>query len=249
VVTVSPGLAELLVAGHGLRREPAVVMNCPTSRHARPVRTLRADCALGPETPLIVYAGGLSAARNTILLVEALTDLPGVHLALVSVPPNGRRTSADEHLNRAAELGVLDRVHALPYVPHDEVVTYLAEADLAVSPLLHLPNHEIALSNKFFEYAQARLPMVVSDVRTMAATVRESGLGEVYPAGDRDGYLRAVRTVLADRARYRAAYERPVLLADWTWEHQAAVLDELYTRIRPVGVIAPRSSRSESVHS
>jgi glycogen(starch) synthase len=75
----------------------------------------------------------------------------------------------------------------------------------------------------------------------MAHTVREAGLGEVYPAGDRDGYLRAMRAVLADPARYRAAYARPVLLADWTWEHQAAVLDEIYTSLRPVGVIAPRS--------
>lgn len=239
-VTVSPALAELLRVEHGLPELPAVVMNCPTTPTGSPARNLRADCGVDATTPLIAYGGGLSVARNTILLVEALTDLPGVHLALVSIPPNGRRAAADEHLARARELGVADRVHALPYVPHDEVVTYLAAADVAVSPLLHLPNHEIALSNKFFEYAQARLPIVVSDCRTMAATVRETGQGEVYPAGDRDGYLRAVRAVLADPGKYRAAYARPGLLDGWTWERQAMVLDAVYASLMPVAGAAPR---------
>jgi glycogen(starch) synthase len=251
VVTVSPALAELLLEEHGLRELPAVVMNCPTMIPVErdepagggdePVRELRADCGLDQTTPLIAYGGGLSVARNTILLVEALTELPGVHLALVCVPPSERRAAADEHLARARELGVADRVHVLPYVPHDQVVSYLSVADVAVSPLLHLPNHEIALSNKFFEYAQAHLPIVVSDTRTMAATVTETGQGEVYPAGDRDGYLRAVRAVLADPERYRAAYARPGLLDGWTWERQAMVLDAVYGKLLPVAPMPPRA--------
>jgi glycogen synthase len=250
VVTVSPALAELLRTEHRLRELPAVVMNCPTMIPAEPAgdeeeppRELRADCEIDQATPLIAYGGGLSVARNTILLVEALTELPGVHLALVCVPPSERRAAADEHLARARELGVADRVHVLPYVPHDQVVSYLSAADVAVSPLLHLPNHEIALSNKFFEYAQARLPIVVSDTRTMAATVIETGQGEVYPAGDRDGYLRAVRAVLSDPDRYRAAYGRPGLLDEWTWERQAAVLDAVYDSVLPVAPAPPRARR------
>ena len=246
VVTVSEALAELLREEHHLPALPAVVMNCPTSGEATaekdtPGRDLRADCGVGPETPLIAYCGGLSIARNTILTVEAMPDLPGVHLALICVHPNRPRTVPDQHLARAAELGVADRVHVLDYVPHDVVVSYISSADLAVSPLLHLPNHEIALSNKFFEYAQARLPMVVSDVRTMSETVREKGLGEVFPAGDRDGYLEAVRAVLANKGKYRAGYDEPGLLDGWTWDRQATVLDAIYESLRP-----PRSDDATS---
>jgi glycogen(starch) synthase len=241
VVTVSEALAELLRAEHHLPALPAVVMNCPTSGEATaekdtPGRDLRADCGIGPDTPLIAYCGGLSIARNTILTVEAMPDLPGVHLALICVHPHRPRTVPDQHLARAAELGVADRVHVLDYVPHDVVVSYISSADLAVSPLLHLPNHEIALSNKFFEYAQARLPMVVSDVRTMSETVREKGLGEVFPAGDRDGYVEAVRAVLANKGKYRAGYDEPGLLDGWTWDRQATVLDAIYESLR-----APRT--------
>jgi glycogen(starch) synthase len=238
MVTVSAALAELLRDDYRLPELPGVVMNCPTrgeavAEKATPGRDLRADCGIGPQTPLIAYCGGLSTVRNTILTIEALPDLPGVHLALICVHPNRSRQVPDQHLARAVELGVADRTHVLNYVPHDQVVSYVSTADLAVSPLLHLPNHEIALSNKFFEYAQGRVPMVVSDTRTMAAAVRDHGLGEVFPAGDRDGYVRAVRTVLADPAKYRNGYDEPGLLDGWTWERQATVLDAAYAELLP----------------
>jgi glycogen(starch) synthase len=237
VVTVSPALAELLRDGHGLSELPAVVMNCPERDEIGGNGALDVDvrtaCGLGPDIPLLAYCGGINAVRGVTLMVEALPDLPGVHAVFVSVPPNGRRSGVDELEQRARALGVTDRVHVLPYVKHWQVVPFLATADAAVSPLHHLPNHEIALSNKFFEYSHARLPLIVSDVRTMAAMVRQTGQGEVFRAGDQADYVRAVRAVLADPQRYRAAYDTPGLLGQWTWSWQAKVLDRVYRSLAP----------------
>jgi glycosyltransferase involved in cell wall biosynthesis len=138
-----------------------------------------------------------------------------------------------ELVARATELGVGDRVHALPYVAHDQVVSFLSTADVGVIPIHHWPNHEIALITKFFEYSHARLPVIVSDVKTMAEVTRSTGQGEVFTAEDIDDYVRAVQAVLADPKRYRAAYDTPDLLAQWTWEAQADVLDQVYRRLLP----------------
>lgn len=238
VVTVSPALAELLQAEHQLRHPPAVVMNAPvrepTEEQRRSVvADLRVQCGLDRATPLLVYCGGITPVRGIDLMVDALAELVGVHIALVSLHPNGRNAASEQVLARARRLGVADRVHLLPYVAHWEVSEYLAPADAAVSALHHLPNHEIALSNKFFEYSHARLPLVVSDVRTMAEMVRSTGQGEVFRARDLADYVRAVRAVLADPDRYRAAYDRPGLLEAWTWEAQARVLDRVYSGLLP----------------
>ncbi|MER7459758.1 glycosyltransferase family 4 protein [Micromonospora sp. NPDC126480] len=240
VVTVSEALADLLVREHGLTERPAVVMNAPSVRGADAADPsgaaldLRARCGVDADTPLLAYSGGIAPVRGVDVMVDGLPQLPDVHIALVSVPP-GRPTTPyiDKLLARAAELGVADRVHVLPYVGHNQVAQFLSAADAAVSPLHHLPNHEIALSNKFFEYSHARLPIVVSDVKTMAEMVRTTGQGEVFRAKDVDDYVRAVRAVLADPARYRAAYDRPGLLEEWTWEAQAKVLDGVYRRLVP----------------
>ena len=231
VVTVSDTLADLLVRDHALPERPTVVLNAPVA--ATPdteAPGLRERCGLRPDTPLLVYSGAMAVQRGLDTVVEALPLLPGVHLALVVADPE--TAYVRQVVARAARHGVGDRVHVLPYVPHRQLVAFLATADIGLIPLHHWPNHEIALITKFFEYAHARLPIVVSDVRTMAETVRATGQGEVFRARDAADLARAVRTVLADPARYRAAYEGPDSpLPGWTWEAQAERLDALYRRL------------------
>src|SRR5262249_55600406 len=86
---------------------------------------------------------------------------------------------------------------------------------------------------KFFEYSHARLPLVVSDVRTMAQTTLETGQGEVFRADDLDDYLHAVSAILAEPDRYRKAYDQPGLLESWSWAGQARILDDIYSRLSP----------------
>jgi glycosyltransferase involved in cell wall biosynthesis len=216
-----------------------VVLNAPDglTGAAGDAPDLRELCGIGPEVPLLVYSGAAAPQRGMDIMVEALPRLDGVHVAFVvssDTDPYVRRLVA-----RAAALGVADRLHVLPYVPHDQVVRFLSGADAGVIPIHHWPNHEIALITKFFEYAHARLPMVVSDVRTMAETVKATGNGEVFRAEDLDDFVRATAAVLADPARYRDAYDKPDLLDAWTWERQAAVLEGVYRALVPAGGSAP----------
>ncbi|MCW3815015.1 glycosyltransferase family 4 protein [Micromonospora sp. DR5-3] len=237
VITVSATLAELLQRTHRLPVRPDVVLNAPP----RPVTGVPDDggtdvrdaCGIDAATPLLVYCGGVNPSRGVELMIDALPQLEKLHVALVTLHPTASNAASEALRARAVELGVADRVHLLPYVPHWRVPAFLASADAGVIPIHHKPNHELALITKFLEYSHARLPIVVSDVRTMADTVRETGQGEVFRAEDVADYLRAVRAVLADPARYRAAYDRPGLLDGWTWEAQAEVLEGVYRRLRP----------------
>jgi glycosyltransferase involved in cell wall biosynthesis len=251
VVTVSEALGDLLRAEHHLPERPTVVLNAPDRADdgtpvAAPDRSedgasttgvdLRAACGIAPGVPLLVYSGVAADRRGIDTAVEALPQLPGAHLALVVNKPASPYVQG--LLTRATALGVADRVHVFPFVPHDQVVRYLSSADVGVIPIHHWPNHEIALITKFFEYSHARLPIVVSDVKTMAETVRRTGQGEVFRAEDVADYVRAVRAVLADPGRYRAVYDQPGLLAGWTWQAQAEVLDGVYRRLLP-GPVGP----------
>ncbi|GGK25932.1 hypothetical protein GCM10010124_18070 [Pilimelia terevasa] len=231
VVTVSDTLAEMLRERHRLPRTPHVILNAPSTAEITADGTapsLRAQCGLAADTPLVVYSGGAAEQRGLRTMVEAMPLLDDVHVAFVVNAPDSPFVTALRE--QAAALGVAGRLHVHPFVPHDQVVPFLSSADIGVIPIHHYPNHEIALITKFFEYSQARLPIVVSDVKTMAATVRESGQGEVFRAEDAADYARAVRAVLADPARYRAVYETD-LLDSWTWEAQAKVLDSLYSQL------------------
>jgi glycosyltransferase involved in cell wall biosynthesis len=231
-ITVSDELADVLQRDHRLPERPTVVLNAPVvAPQAHSAPSLRDACGVDPDTPLLVYSGGAVARRGLDIMVDALPQMPDVHVAFVVSQPGGMYVK--QLLARATSLGVLSRVHVTSYVEPDQVVAYLSSADVGVIPIHHWPNHEIALITKFFEYAQARLPMVVSDVRAMSRTTRELGQGEVFRATDLEDYVRAVKLVLAERARYRAAYDRPGLLEEWTWRSQAEILDAVYTRLAP----------------
>ncbi|MCM1968521.1 glycosyltransferase [Streptomyces sp. G1] len=236
VTTVSETLAGMLQERHGLNAKPTVVLNAPDGevpplQAPEPVPDLRELCGIGADVPLSVYSGSAAPQRGLDIMVESLPLMPDVHVAFVVLntdSPYMRTLRA-----RAEELGVAERLHILPYVPHYQVVRFLSAADVGVIPLHHWPNHEIALITKFFEYSHARLPLVVSDVKTMGAMVEKTGQGEVFRAEDLEDYVRAVKSVLGDAERYRGVYDTPGLLDGWTWEAQADVLDTVYTGLLP----------------
>jgi glycogen synthase len=234
VITVSAELADLLKSYHHLAETPAVMLNCPdvsvgSTGDEPPVPDLRAICGIGPETPLFVYGGTVAPQRGLEIMVEALPRLDGAHVALIVEKPDLPYVQAV--LATATDLGVRDRVHLVPYVPFGQVIRFIATADVGVIPIHHWLNHEIALIQKFFEYSHARLPILVSDVKTMAETVRATGQGEVFVAQDVDDYVRAALAILAEPHRYRSAYDQPGLLDGWTWPEQALVLDRVYRRV------------------
>jgi glycosyltransferase involved in cell wall biosynthesis len=238
VVTVSDSLADLLRKEHDLTERPTVVLNAPAVDHreaadAPPVPALHDLCGIEPDVPILVYSGAAAKQRGLDVMIEALPRLERAHVALVVNAPTDPYVRG--LLERATRRSVRDRVHVLPYVPHWQVVRLLSGAAVGVIPIHHWPNHELALITKFFEYSHARLPLVVSDVRTMADTVRATGQGEVFRAEDVDDYVRATTAVLADPQRYRAAYDKPDLLDGWTWERQVEGLTAVYRRLMPGG--------------
>lgn len=229
VVTVSTAIADRLRADHRLADPPRVVLNAPVLSAARGERRLREDAGVAAGTPLLLYSGGMSWRRGVGTVLDALPLLPGAHLALVA-----REDDPDvpELLRRAERRQVADRLHVVPYVPVDQVVAYVAEATVGLVPILRLPNHELSLITKYFEYLHACLPIVTSDVREMAAVTRRLGVGEVFTAADPASLAEAVRRVLDTPECYRAAYRGPEdPRAAYRWERQAAGLDALYREL------------------
>lgn len=226
VLSVSEGMSDLLIPHLGLTKRPDIVANDPLFEGQAPaVRNLRADIGVGPDVPLMVYSGAVAPQRGVQTAAAALADLPGVHLVVIANPKN--QTVFDL---QAKFSNVADRFHVVPYVPNEQLVSYLSAATIGLIPLLHKQNHEISLITKFGEYMQARLPMIVSDVRTMAAEVRRLGNGEVFIAEDVADFVRATKLILADPKRYASVYTEEVLL-ERSWERQAENLIRIYNEI------------------
>lgn len=233
ILSVSEPMNDLLLEQLQVSTRPTIVANDPLVDGQEPsVRNLRADIGVAADVPLMVYSGAVAPQRGIQTALTALHDLPGVHLALIANPKN---KSVQDLVASAPELS--DRFHVVPYVPNSELVSYLSTADIGLIPILHRLNHEISLITKFGEYMQAHLPIIVSDVKTMSAEVVRLGNGEVFIAEDVPDFVRAAKLVLADPAKYRAAYTDEVL-SERSWERQAEILLATYNTIAKATPIA-----------
>ncbi len=233
VITVTQPLAEALQRQYRLAARPAVVMNSPViGAGAEPVDVgLRQRLGLAEGTTLLVYAGGVTAARGLETAVRALPALPQVHLAVVAVP--GPHTAGARRVAELASgLGVSDRVHLLDPVAPEQVSSYVSSADIGLLPLLHFGSHEVALPNKLFEYLHGGLPVLVSDCRAQAEFIREHRVGRVHVAGDVDSFVTELRALLEESGELRQHIRStPEMLVPFAWDQQETVLRETYRRL------------------
>jgi glycosyltransferase involved in cell wall biosynthesis len=220
VMTVSETIATMLATDYQLSVHPTVVLNAP--RRVQPavdpeLKTIRAKIGLAPDVPLHIYVGAAAPQRGLDAMIGALVNAEGHHVGLV-VNPNSPYVK--KLLEKAVALRVDDRVHVHPYVPEWYVSTFSSDATSGVIPILHYPNHEISLVTKYFEYLHARIPIIVSDVKTMAEEVLLQGNGLVFIAGDADELAAAFLQITAERARFAGAIT-DAMLDEYSWELQA----------------------------
>ena len=226
ILSVSEGMSELLVPHLELNSRPEIVANDPlVASQEKSKRSLRDDIGVGKEVPIMVYSGAVAPQRGVETAVRALEFMPTVHLVVIANPKN--QTVMDL---KAKYSNFADRFHVLPYVPNAELVSYLSAANIGLIPLHHKQNHEISLITKFGEYMQAKLPILVSDVKTMAAEVRKLGNGEVFIAEDVEDFVKAVEKLISNPSKYSSVYTEE-MLKERSWERQAENLVRIYNEI------------------
>ena len=208
-----------------------VVHNCPPrwDPPQPPEDRIRHAADIPAGAPVVLLHGGFQAGRGIEQTVAAF-GRPGfeaVHLVFL-----GYRLGVLDPILAESPSG---RFHVLPAVDPDQVVPWVAGADVDV--MVFQPtelNNVVSTPNKLFESLAAGVPVVSSDFpsrRRIVIDDPDGPLGAVCDPTDPDAIADAIEGILglepvarADlRARcLRAAHER------WNWETESAKLVDLY---------------------
>jgi glycosyltransferase involved in cell wall biosynthesis len=240
-ITVSPSIAGHYAQKHGIER-PALVLNAPLVHAGRRLgETVRERAGLGPDVPLAVYTGVLAEGRGNEHMLDAVAMTEGIALALVGPIRPAMRSKLDEVMSRK---GMAGRIHVLGSVPHEDVVPFIASADIGICTISpSCLNYEYCLPNKLFEMTFAGLPLVVSRNVELARFVREAGNGIPVPADDPQSIAGAMLHILASRARYTPSPARLAGLIDMLdWRAQERTLIEIYERVLAARAGADRAA-------
>ncbi|WP_226532615.1 glycosyltransferase family 1 protein [Microbacterium paraoxydans] len=174
--TYATRAASATTVGDGVRTAYApfnlslgIVTNAPAHRSLTPTAV---------HAPIrLVHAGGAMPGRKIELMMQAAartrTDLE-LTLYLTSSSPSYLAQLRE----LAAELG--PRIHVEPAVPSTELLDILNTYDVGIHLLPPtVTNQALALPNKFFDFVQARLGVIVGPTPGMASLVEHHGLGAV----------------------------------------------------------------------
>ncbi len=233
LITVNDELAAVLGPALDARRV-VVVRNCPPRWPVPSPRPdlLRQALGLPDATPLVLYHGALVPGRGLAELAAAMAQ-PGLEQAhLVYL---GWGASEPEVAALVAAPAAAGRLHLLPPVPPDELLPWVASADVvAVTIQPDTLNHRLSTPNKLWEALAAGVPVLASDFPAMRHVVLDDPagpLGAVCDPTDPRAIAAALAGLLALppaerealRARcHQAATER------WNWETEFAALLEAY---------------------
>jgi glycosyltransferase involved in cell wall biosynthesis len=170
ILAVSPEVRDVLVGREGLPADRVEVL--PKGIDVAAVDAiapcdLRRELGLSAEARIVCTVGRLVPAKGQVYLVRALAAAgrPDVHLVVVGGGPEEQRLR-----DEATACGVAERVHLLG--PRSDAVAVMKSAVLFV-----LPSLEEGRPITLLEAMACRLPIVATDVGSVAALVRTGETG------------------------------------------------------------------------
>jgi glycosyltransferase involved in cell wall biosynthesis len=194
MITVNESIASAYRAKYSL--DVLVVRNMPRLQPPVKVRGRDAflDFGIPTDLPIALMQGAyMDRDRGAAEAVAALPGMKGVRLVLV-----GAGIEWDEARERVGEPKMEGRLHCIPKLPFDALRRLTASADVGLSlDKAGHGNYEMSLPNKLFDFMHARLPMVVTARKEVAAIVRAHGLGEVVKEPTPEAIRDAVQAVLS----------------------------------------------------
>lgn len=200
VMTVSDGIAEALMQRYRLRQRPIVISNTPAWQKTafRPTA----------EPVTVLYHGAVVPRRGLETLIESLPLWPAGFRLVIRGPAQG---GFDQHLRSlAGHLG--ERIAFEPAVPPDQLVATAAQADIGIFLLANSTTHaRFALPNKIFEYMQAGLMVISSDLPEIRRLVEAAQCGLLLD-GDTPAAIAACLAQL-DQARIDACKQASLATA------------------------------------
>jgi glycosyltransferase involved in cell wall biosynthesis len=173
---------------------------------------------------IIIYQGALNIGRGLELMIDAMEYLENYLLIIV-----GNGDIIAELKERIKNKSTENNVHFLGKLLPIELqkITPLADIGLSLEEDLGL-NYRYALPNKIFDYIQAEIPILVSDLPEMKQIVLEYKVGEIIALRTPKSLAEQIQTMLKNDYSESIVKAKQIL----TWEHEKVTLENIFKNLK-----------------
>lgn len=190
---------------------------------------------ISADDRVLLWGGGIWEWFDPLTVIEAVARLaktrPNLKLFFMGwKSPNPQVPLMDMALKArdlAERLNVLNTnvIFHQSWVPYEERVNYLLDADIAVSAHFDLPETRLAFRTRILDYLWAGLPIITTGGDQLAESIDSRGAGIALPYRDVNAWTEAISRLLDDNSLWQKLHEGSQRLSqEFLWEKAAAPL-------------------------
>ncbi|MFA5326282.1 MAG: glycosyltransferase [Prolixibacteraceae bacterium] len=203
-----------------------VVRNLPVcSATEKITHPMTSSHRMSNSSKIILYQGALNQGRGLEAAIRAMKFLDGAELWIA-----GDGDITEQLKLMVAELKLDQKVKFLGRLPLAELSQITRKADLGISLEEDLGlNYRFALPNKLFDYIQAGVPVLVSNLPEMRKIVEQYRIGAIAETHQRKELAETMKRALFDQEKI-AEWKQNLQLAssELCWENEEEVLQKIY---------------------
>lgn len=152
------------------------------------------------RVPILLYVGTLADWQGLDIIVKALPKILESQPVKLHIVGRGRSRQRKALAKQIRKLGLEEHVVVQPAVPHHEIPSLIAGADICVAPLA-LNDRNVtqgACPIKILEYMAAGRPLLASNMPIVRELVREDVDGLLFSPNDPEDLARQAVQLLKD---------------------------------------------------
>lgn len=221
--TVCDSIAEVYHDLYGV--DFKVVRNLPVCSQVEHVSTETSTITDSPK--IILYQGALNLGRGIESAIRAMQYIENAELWLIG---DGDLTTQLKQM--VAEQKLESKIKFLGRLPLSELSQVTRKASLGISLEEDLGlNYRFALPNKLFDYIQAGVPVLVSNLPEMRRIVEQYQIGAIAETHQRKELAETIKMALFDQERIaRWKQNLPKAAKELCWENEEVILRQVYIR-------------------
>lgn len=181
-----------------------VIRNIPLKKKTDEVIDFRNMLNIEKSKTILLYQGVLLKGRGVETILHVVSKLPMCDLVIL-----GDGVLKDKLVSITKQLNIENRVHFLGTIIHKDLDKYTAGADIGFCLIENISiSYYYALPNKLFEYINAKVPVIGSNLPQIKQIVEDYKLGEIIEIDNIsfdkkvDRIVDCVNKMLFDKQKY-----------------------------------------------
>lgn len=223
IITVNKSIAKLYQVEYD--KEIYVVRNIPPALNIRRLKT-RKELNLPEDKKIIILQGsGINIDRGAEEAVSSMQYLEGIVLLII-----GGGDVIDSLKKIVIGLNISDKVVFIPRLPYEELMQYTCNSDLGLTLDKNTNiNYRYSLPNKLFDYIQAGIPVLSSDLFEIKNILLQFDIGIITDNHDPKNIAIIIQSMVFDKKKMDIWKENLKIAAkELCWENEEKHLINVY---------------------